>query len=75
MTWWPRAVFSPNLSSRRFGLSEEQANLSANGAENGVKVHRARFRPMNQAFPPGVPGCCSSCCGNRQESIGRSHGG
>ena len=46
------AVFSqPELSS--VGLSEEQA-IERHGAD-GVKVHRARFRPMNQALPARGP--------------------
>ena len=46
------AVFSqPELSS--VGLTEEQA-IERYGAE-GVKVHRARFRPMSQALPARDP--------------------
>jgi glutathione reductase (NADPH) len=46
------AVFSrPELSS--VGLSEEQA-VQSHGANN-IRVHRARFRPMNQALPARDP--------------------
>jgi glutathione reductase (NADPH) len=46
------AVFSqPELAS--VGLSEEQA-IARCGAD-GVKVHRARFRPMSQALPARDP--------------------
>ena len=46
------AVFSqPELSS--VGLTEEQA-IERYGAQ-GVKVHRARFRPMSQALPARDP--------------------
>lgn len=46
------AVFSqPELSS--VGLTEEQA-IERYGTE-GVKVHRARFRPMSQALPARDP--------------------
>jgi glutathione reductase (NADPH) len=46
------AVFSqPELSS--VGLTEEQA-IERCGAE-GIKVHRARFRPMSQALPARDP--------------------
>ena len=46
------AVFSqPELSS--VGLSEEQA-IAHCGAD-GIKVHRARFRPMSQALPARDP--------------------
>lgn len=46
------AVFSqPELSS--VGLTEEQA-IARCGAE-GIKVHRARFRPMSQALPARDP--------------------
>jgi glutathione reductase (NADPH) len=48
----PRAVFSqPELAS--VGLSEEEA-VERLGAE-GVRVHRARFRPMSQALPGRDP--------------------
>jgi glutathione reductase (NADPH) len=46
------AVFSqPELAS--VGLSEEQA-IERCGAE-GIRVHRARFRPMSQALPARDP--------------------
>ncbi len=46
------AVFSqPELSS--VGLTEEQA-LEHYGQE-GIRVHRARFRPMSQALPASGP--------------------
>jgi glutathione reductase (NADPH) len=46
------AVFSqPELSS--VGLSEEQA-IARCGAD-GIRVHRARFRPMSQALPARDP--------------------
>jgi glutathione reductase (NADPH) len=46
------AVFSqPELSS--VGLTEEQA-LERYGQE-GIRVHRARFRPMSQALPASGP--------------------
>ncbi|MEB3234358.1 MAG: glutathione-disulfide reductase [Cyanobacteriota bacterium] len=46
------AVFSmPELSS--VGLSEEQA-IARHGAD-GVRIHRARFRPMSQALPKRDP--------------------
>jgi glutathione reductase (NADPH) len=46
------AVFSqPELAS--VGLSEEQA-IERCGAE-GIRVHRARFRPMSQALPAHDP--------------------
>jgi len=46
------AVFSqPELAS--VGLSEEQA-IQRHGSE-GVRVHRARFRPMSQALPARGP--------------------
>ena len=46
------AVFSqPELSG--VGLSEEQA-IERHGAD-GIKVHRARFRPMSQALPARDP--------------------
>ncbi|MFM8936968.1 MAG: glutathione-disulfide reductase [Vulcanococcus sp.] len=46
------AVFSqPELAT--VGLSEEQA-IAQHGAE-GVRVHRARFRPMSQALPARDP--------------------
>jgi glutathione reductase (NADPH) len=46
------AVFSqPELAS--VGLTEEQA-IARCGAE-GIKVHRARFRPMSQALPARDP--------------------
>lgn len=46
------AVFcQPELSS--VGLSEEQA-VQTYGANN-IRVHRARFRPMNQALPARDP--------------------
>jgi glutathione reductase (NADPH) len=48
----PRAVFSqPELAS--VGLSEEEA-VERLGVE-GVRVHRARFRPMSQALPGRDP--------------------
>jgi glutathione reductase (NADPH) len=46
------AVFSqPELAS--VGLSEEQA-IERHGP-GGVRVHRARFRPMSQALPARDP--------------------
>ena len=46
------AVFSqPELGS--VGLSEEQA-IARHGAE-AIRIHRARFRPMNQALPGRGP--------------------
>jgi glutathione reductase (NADPH) len=48
----PMAVFSqPELAS--VGLSEEQA-IERHGP-GGVRVHRARFRPMSQALPARDP--------------------
>jgi glutathione reductase (NADPH) len=48
------AVFSqPELAG--VGLTEEQA-VDRHGAD-GVRVHRARFRPMSQALPGRGPRC------------------